>query len=98
MRDRLGACSDGYSFSATLGLDRTVKSGFPRLVYQTQATSFPGKVSRDRDSTTMPPLRKQDLVTAEDPQCTYKRTFQFKKTTGVYVPDKPLPDCSNYIP
>ena len=92
-----GACHDLYDFNATLGLDRTVKSGFPRLVYQTRATSFPGKVSRNKDSLAMPPLRKRDVVTVVDPHCTYKRTFQLKKITGVYVPDKPLPDCGNYL-
>ncbi|MDR2209533.1 MAG: hypothetical protein LBE22_11245 [Azoarcus sp.] len=96
MSDRLGACHDEYSFSASIWLDQTVKSGFPRLVYQTDATGFPGKVSRDQDSTIMPPLREQDLVMAEDPHCTYKRTFRLENTTGVYVPDQPLPDCSNY--
>ena len=96
VRDRLGACHDEYSFSASIGLDRTVKSGFPRLVYQTQASSFPGKVSRSEDSLTMPPLRKQDLVYAVEPRCTYKRTFRFENTTGTYMPDKPLPECGDY--
>lgn len=96
MRNRLDACHDEYTFSASLGLDRTVESGYPSLVYQTRATSFPGKVSRSEDSLMLPPLRKRDLVAVVDPLCTYKRTFRFMKTTGVYMPDKSLPDCSNY--
>jgi uncharacterized protein YecT (DUF1311 family) len=95
-RRRLGACHDEYEFTAMLGLDQTVKSGFPHLVYQTRATSFPGKVSRDKDSLDGPPLRKQDLVTAVDHQCTYKRIFHFEANSGVYMPDHPQPDCSNY--
>ena len=96
MRHRLGACHDEYEFNAMLGLDQAVKSGFPRLVYQTRATSFPGKVSRDKDSLDGPPLHKRDLVTAVDQQCTYKRTFHFEANAGAYMPDHPLPDCSNY--
>lgn|GEM_PF-110106 len=93
---RLGVCHDEYNFNTTLGLDRTVKSGFPRFVYQTRATSFPGKVSRYKDSLEMPPLRKQDLVVAVDPRCTYKRIFQFKSSSGNYTPDQSLPDCNDY--
>jgi uncharacterized protein len=96
MRHRLGACHDEYEFNAMLGLDQAVKSGFPRLVYQTRATSFPGKVSRDKDSLDGPPLHKRDLVTAVDQQCTYKRIFHFEANPGAYMPDHPLPDCSNY--
>lgn len=93
---RLGACHDEYAFSAALGIDKTVKSGLPRLVYQTRATTFPGKVSRDKDSLARPPLRKQDLVTVEDTRCTFTRIFHFKAKPGNYVPDHPLPDCSDY--
>ena len=88
VHDQLGACGDDHQFNASIGLDRTVKSGFPRFVYQTHAMNFPRKVSR--------PLRKQDLVYDVDPHCTYKRTFRFENTTGTYVPDKPLPDCSDF--
>jgi len=95
-RKRRGACHDEYNFAATLGLDPTVTSGFPRLVYQTRATSFPGKVSRYEDSLEKPPLREQDLVTAVNQRCTYKRTFQLESGSGVYVPDQPLPDCDDY--
>lgn len=95
-RHRLDACHDEYEFSATLRLNRAVKSGFPQLVYQTLATSFPGKVSRDKDSLEGPPLRKRDLVTVVDTQCTYKRIFHFEDKPGVYTPDQPLPDCDNY--
>ncbi|MBR7918666.1 DUF1311 domain-containing protein [Burkholderia vietnamiensis] len=95
-RRRLGACHDDYQFTATLGLDQSVKSGFPRLIYQTRATSFPGKVSRNKDSLAGPPLRKRDLVTAVDQQCTYKRIFHFKADQSIYMPEHPLPDCSNY--
>jgi uncharacterized protein len=84
-RRRLGACHDIYDFTAMLALDPTVKSSF-----------FPGKVSRDKDSLDAAPLRKRNLVTAVDQQCTYKRKFDFNAAQGVYVPDHPLPDCSDY--
>lgn len=74
-RRRRGNCRDEYNFKATLGLDRTVKSGLPRLVYQTRATGF----SRNKDT-----------------RCTYKRIFHFKTSSGVYMPDRPLPNCDEY--
>ncbi len=95
-RRRLGACHDEYQFGATLGLDPAVRSRFPRLIYQTRATSFPGRVSRNKDSLEGPPLRERDLVTAVDHLCTYKRVFEFDAGQRVYVPDHSLPDCSDY--
>ncbi|EPS1224026.1 hypothetical protein QZN01_02170 [Burkholderia cenocepacia] len=95
-RRRLGACHDDYAFDATLSLDRSVRAGLPRLLYATRATSFPGHVSRDKDSLAAPPLRKRDLVTAVDRTCTYRRTFRFDPSAGSYTPDRPLPDCEGY--
>ncbi|NTX30122.1 hypothetical protein HT746_23880 [Burkholderia pyrrocinia] len=95
-RRRLGACHDEYAFNATLHLDRAVGSGFPRLLYATRATSFPGHVSRDKDSLAAPPLRKRDLVTVVDRQCTYRRSFGFEPASATYVPDRPLPACDGY--
>jgi len=88
MRDRLSVCHNECEFGATLGLDQTVKSGFPRLIYRTHTTRFPG--------TTRTKLRKQDLVVTVNPRCTYKRTLRFDTTTGVYIPDRKLPDCDFY--
>ncbi|WP_143752312.1 lysozyme inhibitor LprI family protein [Burkholderia sp. SRS-W-2-2016] len=95
-RRRLGACHDEYRYTTVLGIDHTVKSGFPRLLYATRATSFPGKVSRGKDSLEGPPLRRRDLITALDKKCTYKRIFDFDRSAGVYIPDRPLPDCGDY--
>ena len=95
-RRRLDACHDEYEFGATLGLDQGVKAGLPRLVYQTLATSFPGKVSRFKDSLAGPPLRKRDLVTVVNARCSYQRIFHFEAGKHVFKPDHPLPDCSEY--
>ncbi|MGS0891070.1 hypothetical protein ACVBGC_00720 [Burkholderia stagnalis] len=95
-RRRLGACHDDYTFDATLRLDPGTASGFPQLLYATHATSFPGHVSRDKDSLAAPPLRKRDLVTAVDRQCTYRRRFRFDPSAAAYAPDRPLPECDGY--
>lgn len=95
-RRRLDACHDEYEFGATLRLDEGVKSGLPRLVYQTLATSFPGKVSRFKDSLAGPPLRERDLVTVANARCSYKRIFRFEADKNVFTPDHPLPDCSEF--
>ncbi|SMC27317.1 Protein of unknown function [Andreprevotia lacus DSM 23236] len=96
MRQRRGACHDEYEFDGQLGLDPRVKAGPPRLVYQTEATSYPGKVSRDQDSLAALPLRKRDLVTVANQRCSFKRIFQLGGQPRAYTPDRPLPDCSNY--
>ncbi|MDR2837127.1 MAG: hypothetical protein LBV49_00935 [Azonexus sp.] len=90
---RAGACHDEYDFYANLRLDETVKSGLPRLVYRTRATSFPAGASRSKDSRNM---RKKDLVTGVDRECTYERVFRFNDKIGEYAPNRPLPDCSDY--
>lgn len=95
-RHRRDACHDEYQFNARFSLDRSVASGAPRLSYKALATSFPGSVSRDKDSTDGPPLRPEDIVYAVDSNCTYKSTFEFVPGPGVYKSIKGLPDCSNY--
>ncbi|OWY40304.1 hypothetical protein CEK28_06170 [Xenophilus sp. AP218F] len=96
-RQRRGACHDEYEFSSRISLDKQVSSGFPRLVYQTRATSFPGHVSRTSDSLARGQLKKRDIVTVLDPACSFHRTLRFDAAAGVYAPDKPLPDCDQYL-
>ena len=95
-QQRAGACHDSYTFNATLALPGTSAAGMPVLRYRSEATSFPGPVSRWKDSLAAPPLRESDLVTVVDPQCSYQRSFHFDPKARSYVPDVPLPDCSNY--
>lgn len=96
MKQRAGACHDEYSFDATLTLAGTSAAGMPVLRYRSKATSFPGRVSRSKDSLAARPLRQRDLVTVTDPQCSYQRLYRFAPQSGAYVPDAPVPDCSNY--
>jgi len=95
MRDRHEACHDEYTLESTLTLDETTAAQpMPRLVLDTQATTFPAGVSRETDNTR--PLRKADLVKTRDPKCSFRRSFDYDRTTGEYAPDTPLPDCSQY--
>lgn len=96
MRQRADACHDEYTFDATLTLSGTSAAGMPVLRYRSKATSFPGRVSRSNDSLAARPLRQRDLVTVTDPQCSYQRLYRFAPQAGAYVPDAPVPDCSNY--
>jgi hypothetical protein len=96
MKQRAGACHDEYSFNANLTLPGTSVAGMPVLRYRSKATSFPGPVSRSKDSLAGRPLRKRDIVTVTDPQCSYQRLYRFDPETRSYVSDTPPPDCSNY--
>jgi hypothetical protein len=93
---RRNACHDEYSFDAKLSLDPKTAAGPPRLVVETEATTFPAGVSRESDSTTRGRLRERDLVTARDPACSYRRVMIFNQTTQAYAPDAPLPNCEAY--
>lgn len=97
MKQRAGACHDEYSFDASLALTgESAAGGMPVLRYRSKATSFPGRVSRSKDSLAARPLRQRDLVTVTDPQCSYQRLYRFAPQARAYVPETPVPDCSNY--
>ena len=96
MKQRAGACHDEYSFDASLALTSTSAAGWPVLRYRSKATSFPGRVSRSKDSLAARPLRQRDLVTVADPQCSYQRLYRFAPQARTYVPDIPAPDCADY--
>ncbi|MDP4073701.1 hypothetical protein [Acidovorax sp. A1169] len=97
MKQRAGACHDEYSFDASLALTgESAAGGMPVLRYRSKATSFPGPVSRSKDSLAARPLRQRDLVTVTDPQCSYQRLYRFAPQARAYVPETPVPDCSNY--
>ena len=97
MKQRAGACHDEYSFEAKLTAAPNATSGvMPTLIYATTATAFPRGVSRSKDSLENPPLKPADLVATRDPTCSFERRFTFDAATGVYQPDRPLPDCADY--
>lgn len=90
---RAGACHDEYSFDAELVL-ATEGQDMPVLRYRTEASNYPAGVSPQRDSLATGRLKKKDLRTEQDAECSYTRTFRF--TSGAYQPDQPLPECSGY--
>ena len=97
MAQRAGACHDEYSFEAKLtAVPDAGSGGMPTLIYATTATAYPRGVSRSKDSLENPPLEPADLVAARDPTCSFERRFTFDTATGVYQPDRSLPDCSDY--
>lgn len=95
-RQRADACSDQYSFVSRVRLDESVTSGEPRIVLETAAGTFPGRVSRNADSLARPPLTQADLVWATDDVCSFRRTFS-RSSAGPYVPDAELPACTDYL-
>lgn len=96
MEQRAGACHDEYNFKGRLSLDGRMEADIPILHYITEATSYPGSVSRDEDSLENPPLGKGDLITVTDSKCSFERFFRFRPAMDGYRSDEPLPDCSNY--
>lgn len=96
MKKRRGACHDEYGFSARIGLAPGMAAGLPILTYTTKAWAFPRGASRSSDSTQMPPLRRYDLVQQADAKCSFIRRYSFDPEAGIYRPDQPLPECSDY--
>lgn len=97
VEQRAEACHDQYGFSASLALrDAKASAGMPEFSYETEATSFPGPVSRSADSLANPPLKEKDLVTVVNEECTYSRILRFNSAVGRYEFDLPVPDCSDF--
>lgn len=98
-QQRARACSDQYTFVTRVSLDETVSQGAPRIVLETAAASYPGRMTRGADSLAAPPLQESDLVWARDETCTYRRVFSRTGAplAGAYIPDAPLPPCTDYL-
>lgn len=93
---RAGACHDEYRFVTRISLDESVAEGAPKIVLETAAGSYPGRVTRGADSLEAAPLTQADLVWAQDPMCSYRRTYA-RGADGLYAPDQPLPACADYL-
>jgi hypothetical protein len=96
-RNRAGACSDQYELVGNVTLDPANADARPRFLLTTRARTYPGRRDREADSTQAPPLRRGDLVWAADPACSYRRSFAFAAAARRYLPDRPLPDCDQYL-
>lgn len=95
-KQRAGACHDQYDFVTRISLDESVTAGAPRIVLETAAGSYPGRVTRNADSLEAAPLTEADLVWSHDETCSYRRTYS-QGADGLYAPDQPLPACSDYL-
>jgi hypothetical protein len=95
-RNRRGACHDEYDFNTRISLNEAAASGPAQILLETAATTFPGRVSRNEDSTEAAALQASDLVRWTDEACSYRRTY-IVGADGRYAPDQPLPDCSQYL-
>ena len=93
---RAGACHDEYQFDGQLTVLKPMTSRFPTLAYLASAQSYPKGASRNVDSSTLPPLKKSDLVWVSDRACSYRRTFRFDPASQRYKPHAPLPACDQY--
>ena len=97
MRLRREACHDEYELTGELTLASVDAGGHPRFLFATRARTYPGDVTRWEDSADRPPLRRGDLVWADHPGCSYRRTFGFDPAARRYVADAPLPDCGQFL-
>lgn len=95
-QQRAGACQDQYSFVTRISLDESVSEGPPKILLETAAGSYPGRVTRNADSLERAPLTQADLVWAQDTTCSYRRTYT-RRADGLYAPDQPLPPCTDYL-
>jgi hypothetical protein len=95
-RNRRDACHDEYDFTTRISLNEGAARGPAQILLETAATTFPGRVSRDEDSTERAPLQASDLARWVDATCSYRRTY-IRGADGRYAPDEPLPDCSQYL-
>ena len=95
-RARRQACHDDYRFSSHLSLEPSTEQGWPVLRYETQAETFPGRVSRSADSTARGALTEADLVWTRDESCSFTRSFVWNEAAGAYMPNAPLPACTDY--
>jgi hypothetical protein len=96
VRERFEACHDEYRFSGAINLDTSTASGTPRLIYTTQASTFPGRRSRTSDSAEAPPRSRDDLVWAVDESCSFRRVFSWSSSASAYTPNTPPPACEDY--
>jgi hypothetical protein len=92
VKARGGACSDHYILRASLE-----PLGESKLIYKTRATTYPGVVKRSEDSNAASPLKKGDLRTVTNAQCSVTRTLTRDAATGVFAWDSPLPACSDFL-
>lgn len=95
-RNRRDACHDEYNFATRLSLNEGAAAGPAQILLETAATTYPGQLSRNEDSTGAQPLGASDLVRWVDPACSYRRTY-IMGADGRYASDEPLPDCSQYL-
>jgi len=95
-RNRRDACLDQYDFLTRISLNEGATSGPAQILLETVATTYPGRLNRNADSTQAAPLQASDLVQRVDETCSYRRTY-IRAADGRYAPDEPLPDCSQYL-
>ena len=91
-RARHDACSDQYNFTGRLSVDNSASPA--KLVLVTEATTYPGHLSRNEDNTHA--LAASDLKTVRDETCSYRRVFT-RGPNGAYTPDQALPACEDYL-
>jgi hypothetical protein len=101
MQLRAEACHDEYEFAGTLALDPAAAAGPPRFVLATRARTYPGRAFRLTDAQAADREQRRwarsDLVWADDPECSYRRTYLFDAAAGRYRPETPPPACDDYL-
>ncbi|MCC9622561.1 hypothetical protein LPB41_12735 [Thalassospira sp. MA62] len=98
MIDRQQQCHDVYEFAGDVEpVPASEIGGLPTLRYQTVASKFPPNAALDRDSTTQPPLGKDDMTAAPDPNCQFDALFQFDPARQHYQVDVSFDACDTYL-
>jgi hypothetical protein len=96
---RINACVDMFSLSTLFTVLRSSQpvDQPPDLIVATVATTTPGRRPRTPPGTERASIERTDGDVVRDPACTYTRSFYFDAAQGRYLPDAPLPACSDYL-
>lgn len=93
--DDLNVCINRFQMSSSFTLVPKLSPERPDLIMVVTASTSPSRKLRS-DEPRAPVERVEGDITP-DPACTYTRSFYFNETQGRYVPDAPLPECSDFL-
>lgn len=92
-------CIDRFYLDTLWTLVPSVASIEPAdLIMVAEAITSPGRRTRPGGKPMLrAPVERTGNDRVRDPACTYTRSYYFDEALGRYLPDAPLPDCSDYL-
>ena len=97
-RARPDACMDRFYFSTLFTLVPEIAPVEPaNLIMIATARTSPGRRTRTKGPVPRGAIERTTDDDARDPLCSYTRSYYFDEASGRYLPDAPLPDCSDHL-